>query len=142
MDVKLYKITDDSRVVSKTLGDATVVKCVARDTIDVLRPVLTISASHVADYNYMYIERYGRYYFIKKVETFPNGKWTISGEVDVLMTYADQIKTLTGTVDRQEFLRNGYLADSMYKAKSYKAIVTKAFPNGLTNDSFILMTVG
>lgn len=144
VQVKLYKYTGEPEVVDKTLNDltATTLTCEFRDEQDVLTPVLTCTASSMPDVNYMYISRYNRYYWIREIKTFPNGKWMIYARVDVLKSYAAGIKALTGTVTRQESLANGYLPDERYKAKGYKAIVTKTFPYGMTSDSIILMTVG
>lgn len=144
VQVKLYKYTGEPEVVDKTLSELTAVTldCEFRDEQNVLQPTLTCTASSMPDVNYMYISRYERYYWITRMETYPNGKWIIHGRVDVLKSYAAGIKALTGTVTRQESLANGYLPDEKYKAKGYKAIVTKTFPSGMTADSIILMTVG
>lgn len=143
VQVKLYKYTGDVHVVDKVLDELTAItaSCEFRSEQDILNPELTLTGSNLSDYNYMYIARYKRYYYID-VSTFPTGKWIINGHVDVLKSYAAGIKALTGTVSRSETLANGYLPDDRYKAKGYKAIVTKAFPSGVTGDSIILMTVG
>lgn len=141
--VKLYKYKGAPEVVNKILDEVTAItaQCEFRQEQDILNPELTLTASNLSDYNYMYIARYKRYYFIK-TNTFPTGKWIIRGHVDVLKSYATEIYALTGTVNRSETLANGYLPDERYKAKGYKAIVTKTFPTGMTADSIILMTVG
>ena len=77
MDVKLYSITDDDRVVNKTLGTAKEYSCTFRDTEEILNPVIRITTEdNLSDYNYAYIERYGRYYFIKPA-VGPNNLWTL-----------------------------------------------------------------
>ena len=141
--VKLYKYAGDPGTVDKTLDETTAISCSCefRAEQDVLNPELTVSGGNLSEYNYMYIDRYKRYYYIN-VSTFPTGKWLIHGHVDVLKTYTAGIHGLTGTVTRSETLANGYLPDERYKAKGYKAIVTKSFPAGVNNDSIILMTVG
>lgn len=142
--VNLYTITDDAKVVSKHLGTATSFTSVTvKETTDVTAPVLRIaSSSNLSGYNYCYIERYGRYYFINKIDTTPDGMWVIHCRCDVLMSYKSQIKALTGTLERSETVFNGYLNDSEYKALAYRKIVTKQFPTALDDDCFILMTVG
>ena len=142
--VLLYKYTGDPEVVDKILNTLTAVtlNCEFRNEQSIMEPELVYSGSSMPDVNYMYIARYNRYYYVTRIETMPTGKWIIHGRVDVLKSYADQIKSLTGTVNRQENLSNGYLPDERYKAKGYKAIVTKTFPNGMTADNLILMTVG
>ena len=142
--VKLYTVTDDAKVVSKSLGTATEFTSVTiKETTDVTAPVLRIaSSSNLSGYNYCYIERYGRYYFINRIDTTPDGMWVIHCRCDVLMSYKSQIKALTGTLERSETVFNGYLNDSEYKALAYRKIVTKQFPTAMDNDCFILMTVG
>ena len=142
--VKFYTVSDDPKVVSKSLGTATEFNnVVIKETTDVTAPVLRISSSsNLSGYNYCHIERYGRYYFIEKIETTPDGMWVLHCKCDVLMSYKDQIKSLTGTLIRSETLYNGYLNDSGYKAIAYRKIVTKQFPTAMEGDCFILMTVG
>lgn len=140
--VKLYKVTDDERTVSKTLGTAKEYSCTLKNEQEILSPDVTIQTSdNLSDYNYMYIERYGRYYFVKP-STTPNGYWRLAGRVDVLMSHRSELLTLTGTLVRSEKIFNGYLNDPEYKALAYRKTVTKQFPHAMTEDCFILMTVG
>ena len=90
--------------------------------------------------NYLYIDSYKRYYFVDV--TIENGFLVLNCSIDVLMTYKSAILNLTATVTRNENLKNGYLEDKNYNIMSYENIVCKTFPNGLTNDSIILMTAG
>ena len=140
--VKLYKISDDERVVTKSLGTAKEYDCVIRNEAEILAPEIRIQTTdNLSDYNYMYIERYGRYYYIKP-STGPNGLWRMKGRVDVLMSHRSELLALTGTLVRSETVYNGYLNDPEYKALAYRKIVTKQFPHAMTSDCFILMTVG
>lgn len=144
MNVKLYTISDDNKVVSKTLGTTKEYSSVViKEPTDVLAPTVRIQTSdNLSGINYCYIQRYGRYYFVDKIITTPNGFWELSCRCDVLMSYKTQIKALSGTLVRSEKNYNGYLNDSEFKAVAYRKIVTKQFPNAMTEDCFILMTVG
>ena len=140
--IKLYKITDDECVVSKTLTNEKSYTCTLKNEAEILGPKIDIqSADNLSDYNYAYIERYGRYYYIKP-STTPNGFWRMKGRVDVLMSHKSEFLQLSGTLERSEKIFNAYLNDSEYKALAYRKVVTKQFPNAMTNDCFILMTVG
>ena len=140
--VKLYKVTDDDSVVSKSLGTAKEYSCTLTHEQEILAPEVSIQTSdNLSDYNYMYIERYGRYYYAK-ISTTPNGFWRIKGRVDVLMSHKTELLALTGTLERSETVYNGFLNDPEFHALAYKKIVTKQFPNAINNDCFILMTVG
>ena len=141
--VKLYKTSSDREKLSKSLSNEKSYDCLIKETVDVLKPSIRISTSdNISDYNYCYIERYGRYYYIDRIETTPNGYWIVHCTVDPLMSWKNYIKNCNGTITRSETLFNGYLNDSEYKALAYKKIVTKKFPNSINDDCFILMTVG
>ena len=140
--VKLYQVTDDERVVHKTLRSEKSYTCTMKNETEILAPEINIQTTdNLSDYNYAYIERYGRYYYIKP-STTPNGFWRMTGRVDVLMSHRTELLKLSGTLKRSERIYNGYLNDPEYKALAYRKIVTKQFPFAMTGDCFILMTVG
>lgn len=148
MTIKLYTIVEDPKKLEKTLVDTGAGKnLIDSYTVnmkgggDVLNPVFTLSGADLHAANYCYIARYGRYYFCE-TSVNPAGVWTIKCHVDVLMSHATQLKGLTVTLDRSETIFNGYLPDSEYNAKGYRAIVARAFDKGLTNDNYILITTG
>ena len=142
--INLYNVSSDNEKINKTLGTATsFTNCTILETTDVVRPTVRIQTSlNLSGYNYMYIERYGRYYYIERIETTPTGMWVLYTRCDVLMSFKSDILALDGTLTRSEVRFNGYLNDSEYKAMAYRKIVTKQFPNAINNDCFILMTVG
>lgn len=140
--VKLYKITDDERVVSKHLAGEKSYTCTIKNEAEILGPEIHIqSTENLSDYNYAYIERYGRYYYVKP-STTPNGFWRMTCRVDVLMSHKTELLKLSGTLQRSENIYNGYLNDPEYKSLAYRKIVTKKFPYSMDNDCFILLTVG
>lgn len=141
--IKLYKSLSDPRSVSKNLTGEAVYDFIPRGAFSATGGVARIqTATNLSAYNYAYIEDFGRYYFIDSITAERADLWSFQLRTDVLMTYADSIRALTGTVDRQEHLRNGYLQDAQYQAKQYRQITAHAFPNAMTNDTIILMTVG
>ena len=144
MTIDLYTISDDPRVVDKTLGTA-----VASITDAIRGPVseeggtITIdSTTDLSSVNYAHISDFSRYYYVEQITALRNNIWTLTLRPDVLMSFASGIKALTGTIDRNEGLADAYLQDGQYVAKVYKQITTKAFPNSMDSDSIILMTVG
>lgn len=144
MEIQLYTISDDKTKIDKTLGTAkTYSNCTIKEQVSVQDPVIRIQTNdNLSGINYAYIDRYGRYYFVNKVETTPNNMWQLTLHSDVLMSRKAEIRNLKGTVTRSETLFNGYLNDSEYKAYAYRQIVTKKFPTAVSGDTFILMTVG
>lgn len=142
-DVTLYITTGDKNRLTKPLSNGKTYSCILKEQADVLAPSIRISTSdNLSAYNYAHISHYGRYYYIEKLETTPNGYWVATLKVDPLMTYKDSIKMCTGTITRSETIFDAYLNDPEYKAESYRKYVTKRFPTALDDDCFILMTVG
>lgn len=93
--------------------------------------------------NYCHIDDLNRYYYITDVTADGRtGRWRLNLKCDVLMTFASGIRSLSGTVDRQQNKYNGYIPDGEYKQLAYSQITAKAFPNAMNNDTLILMTVG
>lgn len=109
MTVYLYNVSDDPRVLNKTLGTAVTLNCELLYPSDLLNPRIKISAASFTPYlNYMYIQAFDRYYFITEVTYENGGAVTIQGKVDVLQTYGTQISSLPVNIIRQEI---GYLSN-------------------------------
>ena len=141
MMITTYNNESDKRVLNKTITK------IADITADIITPTDILNPSFVLDKNnavgnYLYCDVLHRYYYIDSITQTTAHRSVINCSIDVRMAWADDIKALTGTIDRQENKNNGYIVDERYKALSYKKIVCKSFPNGLTNDSIVLMTVG
>ena len=144
MDVITYTITDDAYKVNKTLGTGTTYQnVVMKSETDTVHPTLTIQTSaNLSNVNYVYIERYGRYYFAEKPIAVKNGVWEVHCKSDPLMSFKDSLLNVSGTITRSETVYNVNLIDDEYKALAYKEIVTRQFPFAVNQDTFILMTVG
>lgn len=61
--------------------------------------------------NYMYIAEFQRYYFITNIESLNNRLWAIHGHVDVLQSYAVELRLHTALIDRNEFSYNSSIID-------------------------------
>lgn len=142
--ISLYTISDDKEHIDKTLGTPTTFNnCTIKEQTSIQDPVIRIQTdTNLSGFNYAYIDRYNRYYYIRKVETTPTGFWVLSLHSDVLMSRKAQIRALPGTITRSETLYNGYLYDTEYKALAGREVYTRAFPNALIDNALILITTG
>ena len=144
MKITLYNTTSENNRLNKKLTKILDIENTkVMNTSNLLNLQIFIKRDLVSDFNkinYLYIDSYKRYYFVDV--TIENGFLVLNCSIDVLMTYKSAILNLTATVTRNENLKNGYLEDKNYNIMAYENIVCKTFPNGLTNDSIILMTVG
>ena len=70
------------------------------------------------------------------------GLYRIPCHVDILTTAYNKYKNITATISRNELVRTGYMLDAEYKTLAYENIVTQPFPNAMTTDTIVLITVG
>lgn len=152
MIIKLYTIKDDRRQLEKTLNAETLQRTMIgqlKSDCSVMDPIIEITYDPViVGCNYMYIDEFGRYYHITNMDVGAQRAF-IHAHVDVLQTYAMQIRQLDCIVERQESRdhSNLYLNDGMFRALNYKIISTVAFPktpfmNGRQNVDSLILTVG
>lgn len=141
--VTLYTNTNDSDHLSPELGTGlSFSNCVLKHEADVDMLTLEIQTeTNLAGYNYAHVARYGRYYWAR-IRAIRYGLWEIVMESDPLATFKTELLNLTGTVNRAEQLYNGYLNDPNYIALAPLEYTFKSFPNGMTQNALILMTVG
>lgn len=146
INISLYQMTEPENVFPKTIPATPVSthSVTLKEGCSIDKPTISFSAGSaiMATLNYCYIDAFGRYYWIRDRNMLVNGVCEMTLESDPLQSFATQIKAVTATITRNENLKNGYLIDERYKAKSYKKIVHKAFPVSLDDMSIILMTVG
>ena len=144
MNITFYQNASDPRKLDKTLTSLGVIEnCVMRDVLDVENPTFRIASDALpGSFNYCYCDYTGRFYFTEDPVIVRTGLYDIKCHSDVLANLKTQLRGKTATVTRNENISNGYLMDANYKAYSYRECVTKTFPNGMTNDSLILITVG
>lgn len=146
MTITFYNNESDSILVDKkitsisSLSNAKII-----NETDIVNPSIIVSRnfydSIILKANYLYIDNLKRYYFINNI-SFAESMIVIDCTVDVLMSFKNEIRNLNCTVSRNENLKNGYLNDENYNIQAYKQVVCKMFPNGINNDSIILMTAG
>lgn len=143
MRVELYINNSEVEKVVKNLTTLQSLEGTLREATSILNPTIKIEGlTDIDKINYMYIPDFGRYYFVNDIRSIRNNLYEVSAHVDVLMTYAEQIKQQKAVIRRQENVWNTYLDDGTFKAYQNPVIVTKLFPNGFNNNSFVLALSG
>lgn len=99
MIVKFGKFNGDVRQIDKVMSDTVEVSGTLRDQCDVLNPELLVKTD-VRNFNYVYIEEFKRYYYVKDITQYRQGMWVCKLKVDVLMSYKDSILEFSGVVSR------------------------------------------
>lgn len=142
MQIDLYSITDDPRKLEKTLGTADSRTGAVRGAIDVLRPEVLVEGGVVLA-NYAYIGDFGRYYYIEEREVVRKGLQRLQLRVDVLMTYAAQIKACPAVCARSANVVNAFLPDSRRPELAFKTSCVYTFsPLTYSAKPIVVITVG
>lgn len=142
MIIDLYNNASDPRVVDKDITLGTELTGELKDKCDIENPAIIIEGISSINYNYAYIPEFRRFYFFKEPPTvIANNLVEIKLHVDVLKTYASQIRACKGIIRRQEKKFNKYLNDEEYQAYSYEIISAYAFNSPFTKTSIPYLTL-
>lgn len=137
--IDMYKNKSDNNVLDKVLTDKCTINGLSRVEVDLLAPVIDISGVNVNEFNYCYVQELQRYYYITKTTLNPNGIARLSLRVDVLKTYADDIRASSGLITKQADY-NPYYGDYNVEAKTQQ--VRHDFQNAFTSQGeYILIAL-
>lgn len=142
--IYLMRNNSDRNVVNKSANNIMTVTGTLKDNTSIINPTIRIQCdlNDVKGCNYMYIPSFGRYYYVNDITSLTNNIVEFSGHVDVLNTYASQIRGTTAIVKRQENKWNLYLNDGTFKVYQDPFVVTKVFPQGFSTQEFVLAVAG
>lgn len=145
MNIDFYQMTNDKRVITKTLGTAyTLTNCQLIEPSNVIKPSFTIDINQALyKYNYVYIAYFGRYYYIDEITVIDGVSMRVDCSVDVLMSFANEIKNCDVVSRRNQNNYDMYLPDDIPVESRYIRY-SKKFNKSFEDftPSYILITVG
>ena len=148
MHVIFYKTSSDRRKLNKAL---TVIldssNIYLKDSpSSITDPFMKISKfEHYDEINYMYIEEFGRYYFVDDIRPLFGKELEITGHVDVLMSNKNAILGLNAIVNRSSNVSNPYLVDgdlTMTNTRTQKILNFPANNKFDSNLTYVLTVAG
>lgn len=146
MDIKLYHNTSANNKIDKSLHSEVTYSGSLRDDSKIINPEIMIEASNLTGYNYAYIPSFHRYYYIDEIISYRSNLWIVKLKVDVLMSFASDIKDLTCIIEATEnYKGNVYLADSNSWVNTVKVTTDIINFNGsslLSSGEYVLITAG
>ena len=145
MNIILYKNNSEQIAVNKDLEQIASLSGTLRDECSISDPTILMAdiAQNIASgANYAYIKEFARYYYITDVTFVRNNLFRVTMHVDVLMSFAEQIKAQTAVIARQENNWNLNLNDGIFKTYQNPIIKTTVFPTGFTTQQFVLAVAG
>lgn len=145
MEIKLYKTSSPRKKLVKELTDGITLVGTLRAQSSVMDPTFTVQDTAVIGYNYCYIPEFGRYYYINGIDALRANLYELSLGIDVLMTYAVDIRKNYAIIDRaeQSGFANTYINNNTTVSTSKIQTATYNFSNGFNdNPEYILITAG
>lgn len=145
MEVIFYYNLSDDRAINKSLSGASTFEGFIRGEVNIMSPIIRFENNGVLRYNYAYVPEFQRYYSVKEKVCYRQGIWDISFDVDVLMSFRNDILNLDAVVDKQasSVIGNEYIDDSSLVAENVMFQTVYDFPNGFNDTGeYILITAG
>lgn len=160
MFIVLYNIADEPNKFPKTLptdptaGNMKNCEGTLRDESDVLNPVIWIEGADPSTvssnrWNYAYIPFFSRYYFIREMRCIRTNVTQFLLHVDVLNTYANQLKSVKGYCERSENIVDENIVDNNTIIYNTKKVLFKQgtapsgniFENSVTNTNYSIVVL-
>lgn len=141
MNVNFYNTKIKKNELNKTLGTPIVKTCALKNGSSIEDPVLYMEHDvSLFNTNYVYIPDFGRYYFISGRELVEHTEY-ITCHVDVLKSFADDIKNSKGIATRSQFY-NRNLADKMIIPLESEKIRYRILSSPITGGTYVAIIGG
>lgn len=144
MRILLYMNKSDEIYVDKNIQRIDTLTGTLKESTSICDPTIMLNLNDV-NFNYIYIEEFERFYYVKDVRNIRNDLWEIDCHVDVLMSFSDRYLNNKAIVSKSENEVNyepDYESD-YYPSKLKTFIETSSFSGGFNeNPEFILLTAG
>ena len=138
----LYNNRSDNNKLNKYLVEIGRKECIVKESANKSNLVLELAnADEIWQANYLYYSTFNRYYYINDIE-IEHDRVYITCHVDVLMSFNNSINSLNVISTRSSTNYDLYQVDNMLPIDNYKWVVTKEFPNGFTDEEWIIATAG
>lgn len=115
MQMQIAVISEDNKKLDKrpmfNLAEPITINMQLYTPCDIDNPTFILSNEYATNYNYAYVPKWDKYYFLGEPTIIDGNRCTIPGKCDVLTTYADSIGELTVNIIRQETNKNPYIMD-------------------------------
>lgn len=119
MTVELYDNKSDIRYLDKNMTLLKSVDCQLYDSSDIDNiKILLVYDGLISSCNFFKIQELKRAYYVTGIMLNPGNNCMLQGKIDVLETYHDDIKQLSGIVNRQEHAGLSLLPDSKILVKN------------------------
>lgn len=143
MNINFYKNTSDNNVLNKNITLISTHNIKLKDECNIMTPSILIHGDISNDINYAYIEKWGRYYYVRDKKSLNNGIYEVNLTVDVLMSHKDKILESDSIIYNSENLKNNYIPSENYTNDIREKTRVINFSGGFKDSpEFVLITAG
>ena len=125
MIAKAYSNNDSTNTINKTLVFIIDIDVKFKEEVNIYSPSIMLKYDDLIDFNYLYIDKFKRYYFIEDVEVFPNKIYKLTLKCDVLMSFKDDILNSYGNITSQtnynDYYNFNYSSEVRKEVNIYKS---------------------
>lgn len=142
--VLLQTNNSEKNKLDKDLATISTISGTLKNETSIVDPVILIEVdlTNLINCNYMSIPSFGRSYFVTNIRSIRRNLVELSAHVDVLSSFASQIRNNAAIVRRQENRWNLYLNDGVFKVYQNPMVLTREFPTGFSTFEFVLAVAG
>ena len=127
MQIILYSNVSEPYRVNKKLTQVRELAGILREGSNLIAPEIKVQLDDPTNFNYAYIPEFKRYYYVNDVIIDYNNIYTLTLQVDVLMSFKNQFLPLSGVILRQENNYNDYLYDENIVGLQNMQVQVKTF---------------
>lgn len=142
ISIQLGSVSVDPRTLDKrpsfTDSQPATVSAQIKDACSIMQPtfILTAAAVDLVGYNYLHVQSWGRYYFIRNIITMPGSRVELQCREDVLTSNAEEIKAMQINLARSTSQINTRITDGSRPAQANRQCETIAFKDCLLGANY------
>lgn len=116
VSIKLFKFNKKVNSTKTPNDNGLLLDCLIKTQSSIINPVIEIKTNPI-DYNYCYIEKFKRYYFISDI-VYNLGTWLVTLNIDVLASFKSDILGSNQYILRSASDYNDDILDTIYPTKA------------------------
>lgn len=118
-NVNFYTFAKKSNSTARPTGTGEVISCILKSDSSIRNPVIILERglASAPQWNYAYIQEYGRYYFINNWTWTDHRLWAADLSCDTLATFKQQIGDASLYILRSSAASDGNIVDDYYPTK-------------------------
>lgn len=138
LDMILYHNNAEQNRLDKTnfLENVSTLNGYLRDKTSITNPSIIIEMNEFPTFNYVYLPKFNRYYYVTNILSIATNLWQIDMHVDVLMSYKDKILLQSAIIERNEYEWDPYLIDSSLPVSKEPNITVEEVPQSIINTTY------